>query len=205
MELLNTLGMSRLPPWVLKPGEVILDFKPVKPFQEGTANDVIITAQNPTKENGLRIVFQGQDTISPLMVELHAAPGEVINFKISVTPLHKETSDILAVVYPFVDENSNLLNFDESEPIARQDINFVTSAQTSLGITKSQQKSLLRVGGLGTVLGLLVTFINELFPDYPEIGDLIRENGPYLALIQAPFAYVYFYYQNKLKGARTSV
>ncbi|MCE7735323.1 MAG: hypothetical protein GPJ54_10630 [Candidatus Heimdallarchaeota archaeon] len=205
MEILSNLSKKRLPPWILKPGEVILDFKPMKQFQVGIANDVIITAQNPTDMQGLRIVFQGQDSVSPPMVEIHASPGEVVNFKISVTPLHKDTSDILAVVYPFFDDQGKLLNFDESEPIARQDINFVSAAQTKLGITQSQQSKLFKIGGVGTVVGVLVTFINRLFPEYPEIGELIRENGPYLAILQAPFAYLYFYYQNKLKGAQTSL
>ncbi|OLS28618.1 MAG: hypothetical protein HeimC2_05630 [Candidatus Heimdallarchaeota archaeon LC_2] len=138
------------------------------------------------------------------MVELHVSPGEIVNFKIAVTPLHQNTSDILAVVYPFFDEEENLLDFDEAEPIARQDINFVTSAQTSLGITQSQQQKLFKIGGAGAIIGIGVSFLNQLFPDYPEIGELIKENGPYLALLQAPFLYVYFYYQNKLKGSKTS-
>lgn len=205
LDLLSSIGMKTLPPWALKPGEVILDFKPLGQFQEGIATEVIVMAQNPTDKPGLRIVFQGQDTVTPPMVEIHANPGEIVNFKIAVTPIAKNTSDTLAIAYPFFDNDGKLLDFEESEPVATQEINYVTYSQTKMGMTQDQQKRVFQVAGVGAAFGILVTFIQQLFPDYPQIAELIKQSGPYLAALQAPFIYGYFYVQNKLGSSNISM
>lgn len=210
LEILEEFGIKSLPPWVLQPGNVILDFKPLGQFQEGIPNEVVVMAQNPTENNGIRIVFQGFDSVSPPMVEIHAAPKEIVYFKIAVTPMKQENRDILALVYPFFDEDDNEIDFNESEPFNKQEIQYQVMPQTIFGITKEQQNQLVKFGGVGAAVTAAVSFAQQLISVYLDydtnIYQTIQDNAPYLAILQAPIAYVYFYIRNTyLTGPKAKV
>ncbi len=209
LDIIEALSEKGLPDWILKPGSVVINFKPKGQFKVNEPTEVHITAQNPTKLNGVRIVFESEDNISPPIIELHAAPNETVNFKIAVTPSKQEPREILLLAYPFFDEEGREIDFNEAEPYSTQEIEFQVQPQTMLGITKDQKNALMRFGGVGAVITAALSFAQSFLGDSADVSDLIetvKANAPYLAGLQAPFAYVYFYVKNKyLSGNSVNV
>ncbi|MDH5403375.1 MAG: hypothetical protein OEY49_12845 [Candidatus Heimdallarchaeota archaeon] len=204
MDLLKELGISQLPPWVLEPGNVILEFKPLNQFQEDIPNDVLVKARNPTNNKGVRLVFQGYDIVSPPMVELHVEPNEMVNFKISVTPLEQQPRDVMVLAYPFFDENDQVIDFNEAEPFHKQEIKYDVMPQTSMGLTKDQKDKLIKGAGLGGLITTAFTLLGQIIP-ISDTTALIEQNAPFFAGMQAPFVYLYMFYQNKIKRGSSQV
>lgn len=198
MELLHELGIMKKSPYTFKKGSVITKFQPLGQFQEGVPTSVVVIAKNPSKDNGIRIKLEGFDTISPNIVELHIAPNETSQFKIAVTPLRKEKQDILALVYPLFDKDGEYVDFNEAEPFERQEISYEVVGQTSLGVTKKQADTLKKFGGFGGMITGALLIVNQ-YVNIPDFEQLIRDNAPYLAAMQAPFVYAYFTVSNRLK------
>lgn len=198
LTLLQSAGIKKLPSWMLGKSNVIIGFNPLKNFQEDIPNEIIIRARNPTNKKGIRVVFQGYDTINPPMVDLHIEPNEEVDFKIAITPLEQEPRNILVLAYPFFDENENMIDFEEAEPFDKQEIQYDVMAQTSMGLTKDQKDKLLKVAGLGSVITLALSFVNQFITDVDTVIENIESNLPFFAMLQAPFAYVYLYFQNNI-------
>ncbi|MCY3412904.1 MAG: hypothetical protein INQ03_14800 [Candidatus Heimdallarchaeota archaeon] len=197
-ELLHELGILKESPFEFKKGSVITKFQPMGQFQEGKPTEVLVVAKNPSTNNGIRIKFECFDTLSPNMVELHIAPKETAQFKIAVTPLKKEKQDVLALVYPLFDENNKYIDFNEAEPINKQEISYEVVGQTALGVTQKQADMLKKVGGLGGVLTGALYAVNE-YIGIPNFETVVRDTAPYLAAMQAPFIYAYFNISNRLQ------
>jgi hypothetical protein len=200
LEIVND-NFIKLPPWIIHEGKTIIDFKPSGAFQEGKPTNVIVTARNNTKQDGIRIVFEGHDIVSPPLIELHIKPNEITKFKISVTPLKQEPRDILAITYPFFDQEGNYISLEEGEPVDYQELYYEVMPPTALGLTETQQKKLFQVGGITTAFVTVLSFISTETNDLIDVDvaiQFLQNNGPLFAILQAPFIYGYFYFRNKL-------
>jgi hypothetical protein len=197
-DLLKALGIGELASWQYDKDNTILSFKPLTPLQIDTPTEIMVTAHNITDQPGVRIVFQGFDSISPQVVELHIDPGTETEFKIAVTPLKKEFQELLAISYPLFDQDHKYIDSEEAEPFAEQEIQYEVQGQTSLGITKDQQNKLKTGVGAGGFLAIVYTFVGQFVP-LPDFGEFLAENGVVFTAIQAPFLYAYFYFSNRFK------
>ncbi|MHA2503092.1 MAG: hypothetical protein ACXAE3_09490 [Candidatus Kariarchaeaceae archaeon] len=197
-DLMKALGIGELSPWEFENDNTIISFKPLGQLQVDTPTEILVTAHNVTDQPGVRIVFQGFDSISPQVVELHIDPGKQTDFKIAVTPLKKEYQDILAISYPLFDQDRNYIDANVAEPFAEQEIQYEVQGQTSLGITKNQQDQLKKGLGASGFLAIAYTFAGQLI-SLPDFNQFLAENGVLFSALQAPFLYTYFYFSNKFK------
>ena len=176
----------------------VVDFKPLAKFQQNVPNPIILTVYNPSSTPGIRVTFEGQDNISPPMLELHIKPREKAQAKIVVTPTGKDGRKILALASPLFDENEEYLDAQETEPYGKQELEFIVQGESSLGVTKDQENTIKKLGAGGVLIGGAITIVNQ-FLNLGDLSTILTEQGPLLAGAQTPFVYTYFKLQNKFE------
>ncbi len=176
----------------------VVDFKPLAKFQQNVPNPIILTVYNPSSTPGIRVTFEGQDNISPPMLELHIKPREKAQAKIVVTPTGKDGRKILALASPLFDENEEYLDAQETEPYGKQELEFIVQGESSLGVTKDQENTIKKLGAGGVLIGSAITIVNQ-FLNLGDLSTILTEQGPLLAGAQTPFVYTYFKLQNKFE------
>lgn len=197
-DLLDELGITSNPEWKIN-GDIVKEFRPMSQFQEGIVTEVVVKAANPTTQPGIRLKFEGFDTVSPPMVELHIDPKEQAQFKIAVTPNKSNKQNLLVIAYPLFDQNKRYIDPDEAEPFSKQIIQYTVGGQTSLGVSKSQMDKLKIIGGFGSILTFALVFVNQFIP-IPSLANITSIQAGIIGGLQLPFVYAYFSITNKFKS-----
>ncbi len=206
-ELLKQAGLIPKDKYLIKEKGAVEKFEPLRKFQEGVPNEVILTVKNTTKQPGVRVRLVGFDTVSPALVELKVPSGGKGTFKAAVTPIATGTRDILAVTYPLYDTKGNYIDPDEAEPYSNQHLGYDVMPETQLGLTKDQTSTLKKLGIIAVALGAIIYAASRYIggETVEEAFSLIRDNAPYLLAMQAPFVYAYFYFQNKFQTSQFDI
>ncbi len=190
LDIINRLNLKT----IVDPSQknnFIIDFRPNGEIRENQPVEIIMKAINTSENPGMRIKFEGTDSIAPPLIELHIDPGATAQFKVVLTPNQGIDHQILALAYPFFTKNKKYLDFDETEPFAKQIIHFKAVPQTSMGISKDQQDQLKKMGSLVVGATAILAVVNQIFP-IGDIYEAITTNAPTIVGMQIPFFAAYY-------------
>ncbi len=180
------------------PDDFVQEFKPVGDINENEPNNFLFKVINTSDLPGIRIKFESTDSIAPPLIELHIEPGEIAQFKVVVTP-NTGNHKILALAYPLFDKKKKYVNFDESEPFAKQELSFAVNSKGVLGMSKKQQSQLKGITALLTGFTGLLAVINQIVPGSNNF-TIILDNLPALLSLQIPILGAYFSLNSTLKN-----
>ena len=181
----------------------ILDFKPLGDIQFDKPVEVIVRVRNISEYPGIRIKFESESTIAPPIVESHIRSGEIAQFKIVMTVDQGDSREVLALAYPLFDAKERYLPFEETEPIAKQEIFFEATAQSALGVSKQQEQRLKGIGVIVTGFTGVIAVFGEIL----QIGsavDFIVDNAPTILGLQVPFLAAYYRISSFIKNRKSS-
>lgn len=177
----------------------ILDFKPLGDIQFDKPVEAIVKVRNISEYPGIRIKFESESSIAPPIVESHIRSGEVAQFKIVMTVDQGDSREILALAYPLFDAKERYLSFEETEPLAKQEVVFEATAQSSLGVSKQQEQRLKTIGIVVTGFTGVIAVFGEIL----QIGntlDFIIDNAPTILGLQVPFLAAYYRISSYIKN-----
>ncbi len=181
----------------------ILDFKPLGDIQFDKPVEAIVRVRNISEYPGIRIKFESESSIAPPIVESHIRSGEIAQFKIVMTAVQGASREVLALAYPLFDAKERYLPFEETEPIARQEIFFEATGQSALGVSKDQEKKLKTIGIIVTGFTGIITAFGQIF----QIGsavDFIADNASTILGLQVPFLAAYYRISSFIKNRKSA-
>lgn len=178
--------------------DVVIEFKPMNPILEDETTIVLVKIRNPTSLPGIRIAFEGLDTVSPAMLELHIDSQEIAEVKISITPQEPGNRQLMVLAYPLFDSQQRYIPADIAEPFLEQIIRYDVTKKT-FGLNKEQKETISRLGIIATAVFAVYMLVSQFLP-LPEITNISSLQNQIFLGFQAPILYAYYFINNRIKA-----